>query len=168
MGGAGGSWRLLLSLPRSSPSPSVPASLQTRRPTQPPLLGKLGRCMTQVTREHRSGARRLFKNSSPNVSDRREGSSGRGGSAAVLANDQRTGSVSLSVLDKTCLKPAEIIVVLWSLDDRTHPDSSNDNSEHHENCYNGTCVALPETKLVHDGNWRMSLRLSRKMNIDQT
>lgn len=70
VGGQGGSWRLLLSLPRSSPSPSVPACLQTRHPTQPPLLGKLGRCMTQVTREHRSGVRRLFKNSSTNVSGR--------------------------------------------------------------------------------------------------
>lgn len=140
MGCRRGSWRLLLSLPRSSPSPSVPASLQTRRPTQPPLLGKLGRCMTQVTREHRSGARQLFKNSCPNVSGRREGSSGRGGSVAVLGNDQRAGSVSLTVLDKTCLKPLEIVVALWALGDRTHPDPPNDNSKHHENCFNDTCL----------------------------
>lgn len=125
-----GSWRLLLPLLRTSPSPSVPASLQTRRPTQPPLLGKLGRCMTQVTREHRSGARRLFKNSSPSVSGRWEGSSGRGGSMAALGNDQWAGFVSLTVLNKACSKLMEIIVALCAADDCTHPDPPK-NSQHH-------------------------------------
>lgn len=133
-------------------SPAPPPRRQCQPPSRPAVphsrhcWGKLGRCMTQVTREHRSGARRLFKNSSPNVSGRREGSSGRGGSAAVFRLLDGPGQNLFETSGNNCGSLASLTTVHTLI----HPTTTVNTMK--TVIMTRMCVALPETKLVHDGN----------------